>query len=116
MDQERRKVIVKEIEQWQRSKLLPDHYCDFLLNLYLEEGEERNPTTFAGIAVKVVQRASWKQWLLTFGIFSLICFVVLYFNVFHPLLQIAISLSGVYAFLLIGQRYRNKNEALDLVL
>lgn len=114
MDQERRKVIVKEIEQWQRSKLLPDQYCDFLLNLYLEEGEERNPTTFAGIAVKVVQRASWKQWLLTFGIFSLICFVVLYFNVFHPLLQIAISLSGVYAFLLIGQRYRKKNEATGL--
>ena len=64
--------------------------------------------------MKVVQRASWKQWLLTFGIFSLICFVVLYFNVFHPLLQIAISLSGVYAFLLIGQRSRKKNEATGL--
>ncbi|MFC5651726.1 hypothetical protein ACFPYJ_21930 [Paenibacillus solisilvae] len=114
MDQERRKIIVKEIEQWQRSKLLPDQYCDFLLNLYLEEGEERNPSTFAGKTVKVLQRASWKHWFLTFGIFSLICFVVLYFNVFHPLLQIAVSLSGVYILLLIGQRFRRKNEASGL--
>ncbi|WP_219836317.1 hypothetical protein [Paenibacillus sp. R14(2021)] len=116
MDQERRKTIVREIEHWQRSKLLPDQYCDFLLNLYLEEGEARAPSTFTGKAAVVVKGASLKQWLLTFGIFSVICFVVLYFNVFHPLLQIALSLSGVYALLLVGQKYRSKNESVGLGL
>ncbi|MBW7473690.1 hypothetical protein K0T92_02900 [Paenibacillus oenotherae] len=116
MDQERRKVIVKEIEHWQRSKLLPDQYCDFLLNLYLEENEERTPTTVAGRAVQVVKHASWKQWIVTFGIFSLICFIALYFNVFHPLLQIGVTASSVFTLLLIGQRNRSKNEAMGLGL
>ncbi|NBD22840.1 hypothetical protein [Paenibacillus glycinis] len=114
MDQERRKTIVKEIEHWQRSKLLPEQYCDFLLNLYLDEGETRAPASFTGRAAIVVKGASAKQWLLTFGIFSLICFVVLYFNVFHPLLQIALSMTGVYALLFIGQKYRKKNESVGL--
>ncbi|MBM7565664.1 hypothetical protein GT003_25055 [Paenibacillus sacheonensis] len=116
MDQERRKTIIKEIEHWERSKLLPGQYCDFLLNLYLEEGETRGPATFAGRAAIVVKGASAKQWLLTFGIFSLICFVVLYFNVFHPLLQMAVSITGVYLLLLLGHRYRSKNESVGLVL
>ena len=72
------------------------------------------PATFAGIAGKSVQASFWNQWLLTFGIFSLICFVVLYFNDFHPLLQMAISLSGVLCFSVIGSGYRSKNEAAGL--
>ncbi|QYR20124.1 hypothetical protein KZ483_19995 [Paenibacillus sp. sptzw28] len=116
MDQERRKTIVKEIEHWQRSKLLPDQYCAFLLNLYLETDEERAQSTFAGKTVHVLKRASWKQWFLAIGIFSLICFVILYFNVFHPLLQIGLAASGVFGLLLSGQRYRRKNESAGLAL
>lgn len=116
MDQERRKTIVKEIEHWQRTKLLPEQYCDFLLNLYVEEGETRTPTTFTGRAAIVVKGASAKQWLLTFGIFSLICFVVLYFNVFHPLLQIALSAAGVCALLFLGHKYRSKSESVGIAI
>ncbi|SFI61173.1 hypothetical protein SAMN02799624_01631 [Paenibacillus sp. UNC496MF] len=116
MDQERRKTIVKEIEHWQRTKLLPEQYCDFLLNLYLEEGESRKPASFAGRAAVVVKEASAKQWLLTFGIFSLICFIVLYFNVFHPVLQIAVSVTGVYTLLILGQKYRIRSESAGLGL
>ncbi|AZN40489.1 hypothetical protein [Paenibacillus albus] len=116
MDQERRKTIVREIEHWQRSKLLPDQYCDFLLNLYLDEGQARTPVTFTGRAAVAVKAATVKQWLLTFGIFSLICFVVLYFNEFHPLLQIALSITGVLVLLSIGQKYRERNESVGLGL
>lgn len=116
MDQERRKVIIREIEHWQRSKLLPDQYCDFLLNLYLESGEEREPANLSGKAVRAIKLATWKHWFLASGIFSLICFVVLYFSVFHPVLQIAVSVTGVLLLLLLGQRYRAKNESAGLVL
>ncbi|NJP37704.1 hypothetical protein [Alkalicoccus luteus] len=30
-------VIVKEIRKWQKNRMLPDHYCQFLLKLYAEE-------------------------------------------------------------------------------
>ncbi|UOF88935.1 hypothetical protein LSG31_13445 [Fodinisporobacter ferrooxydans] len=39
MQPHERKIIMREIEKWRESRLLPKEYCDFLLNLYLE-GEQ----------------------------------------------------------------------------
>ncbi|ARK29345.1 hypothetical protein [Halalkalibacter krulwichiae] len=39
MDKHRKEIIIREIQYWKKSKLLPDHYCDFLLTLY-SEGEQ----------------------------------------------------------------------------
>ncbi|UOQ47425.1 hypothetical protein MUN88_15300 [Gracilibacillus caseinilyticus] len=36
MNQSRKQIIVNEIHYWKSHKLLPDHYCDFLLALYTE--------------------------------------------------------------------------------
>lgn len=41
MDNERKHIIISEIKYWKQSKLLPDHYCDFLIALY-SRGEEMN--------------------------------------------------------------------------
>jgi hypothetical protein len=38
MEQQKKKIIIAEIQKWRQSKLLPEHYCLFLLNLY-GEGE-----------------------------------------------------------------------------
>ncbi|MFC4388505.1 hypothetical protein ACFOZ1_11910 [Gracilibacillus marinus] len=41
MDAERKKVIINEIKYWKDHRLLPTHYCDFLLALYTEgQGDE----------------------------------------------------------------------------
>lgn len=119
MNQDRRQIIVKEIDHWRRSKLLPDQYCDFLLNLYADQDaihtiKEQHHTV--GKAIAAVQRATGVQWLLTFGTFTLISFVVLYFNEFHPLLQMAVVVSAVAVFLRIGQRLRVRNEGAGLAV
>jgi hypothetical protein len=36
MDKQRREIIVREIEYWKRSRLLPEQYCNYLLALYTE--------------------------------------------------------------------------------
>lgn len=36
MDQQRKQIIIKEIEYWKESSLLPEQYCNFLLTLYSE--------------------------------------------------------------------------------
>jgi hypothetical protein len=36
MDDQRKKIIINEIEYWKKSLLLPEHYCNFLLTLYSE--------------------------------------------------------------------------------
>ncbi|PZD93924.1 hypothetical protein DNH61_20740 [Paenibacillus sambharensis] len=114
MDQERRTVIIREIDYWRRNKLLPDQYCDFLLNLYAVQDQERTPSGWTGKAATAVQKSSGKHWLLAFGAFSLICLVALYFNAFHPLLQTALSLTVVTFLLSYGQRKRAVNESAGL--
>lgn len=115
MNQERRQIIVKEINYWQRNKLLPDHYCDFLLNLYADQDEKQysdEQSTSIGKALAAVQRASGKQWLLTFASITIISFVVLYFTIFHPALQMTIIILAATAFLWFGQRmHKRGNEA-----
>ena len=113
-------MVVKEIEYWRRSKLLPDQYCDFLLNLYVDPDEEqsaqRYPSSQVGKAVAVIQKATGKQWLITIGTFTLISFVMLYFSRFHLILQIAIIIGGVSACLWLGSKLRQRNEATGLSL
>ena len=36
MNDQKKKIIIGEIEYWRRTHLLPGKYCDFLLNLYTE--------------------------------------------------------------------------------
>ena len=117
MNEERRRTIIREIDYWQKNKLLPDQYCDFLMNLYMSDEEiERPASGWAGRAVSVVNSASGKQWLLAFGIFSAACLVVLYFSVFHPVLQTALTLLAVVLLLYFGLRKRRGNEAAGLAL
>lgn len=44
MDDHRRKIITNEIKYWKQNRLLPEHYCDFLLNLYTEGSSEDDLT------------------------------------------------------------------------
>ncbi|MBD2869500.1 hypothetical protein [Paenibacillus arenilitoris] len=120
MNQDRRQIIVKEIDHWRRSKLLPDQYCDFLLNLYADQETSAqirgSHHGTVGKAVAAVQRATGMQWLLTFGTFTFISFVVLYFNEFHPLMQMGIVAGSTVVLLWIGQRLRSRSEAAGLTL
>ncbi|MFC5467121.1 hypothetical protein ACFPPD_00190 [Cohnella suwonensis] len=104
-NEEKRDMIVKEIESWRRNKLLPEQYCDFLQNIYLDDLNER-PLGPIGNAVKKIGQASGKQWLLSFGSFALICVVVLHFSAFHPLLQIGLTVAAAAALTVIGARLR----------
>ncbi|MFS0727573.1 hypothetical protein [Paenibacillus sp. 1P07SE] len=110
MDQERRNVIVREIEHWQRSKLLPDQYCDFLLNLYLDEATERTPSGLAGKTAALVRRSRGSQWFYGVGLISLICMIVLYFNDFPLILQIVVLVAATAVLIAVGQRKRHAQK------
>lgn len=117
MEQERKEIIVREILHWRRSKLLPDQYCEFLLNLYRDPEktvpEEPVSNHVVGRAITAVQQATGRQWLLTFGTFTLISFVVLYFSSFHPALQIGIVLLGTILFLYFGNRFKERSKTVS---
>lgn len=112
MDQEKRKIIVAEIEQWKKSKLLPEHYCDFLLNLYWDERQEKGQAIM-GISAAAVQNSNWKSWMSIFGIIGIIVFFVLHFTSFWFWLQIAVVAAGVAALYSLGAIWRSKQTLLS---
>ncbi|MDF2657800.1 MAG: hypothetical protein K0Q94_591 [Paenibacillus sp.] len=90
MEHDKRTIIVREIEHWRRSKLLPEHYCDFLLNLYDASPVERD-TRVMGISKQALKNSNWKNWFFGFGLAALIAFIVLHFNSFRFPMQIAVA-------------------------
>jgi len=109
-NEEKRKFIVNEIEAWRRSKLLPEHYCYFLQNLYLDDLEDRPKGTVEAVVRKIGQ-ASWKKWFLYFGIFSCICAVFFHFSAFPLALQIAVVGLATTAFVAMGGIWRENQPA-----
>ncbi|RKN86947.1 hypothetical protein [Paenibacillus ginsengarvi] len=87
MEQEKRKIIIYEIEQWRRSKLLPEHYCDFLMNLYDAKPADKDFSVL-GVSKNAIQNSNWKVWLLGCVLSALIAYIVFHFNAFRFPLQI----------------------------
>jgi hypothetical protein len=86
MDEQRRKIITNEINYWKKNRMLPEHYCDFLLNLYTEGGSEQ--------AVSVSTRLFPLSKLITLfmlGLLSLSIFLF-YFTELSFILQIALMI------------------------
>ncbi|WP_404403929.1 hypothetical protein [Jeotgalibacillus malaysiensis] len=74
MDKKRKETIVQEINYWKQNKLLPDAYCDFLMNLYTsgegefeEQGETNNMNSKSNGLVSGVS--------LAVGIFTVIALI-----------------------------------------
>ncbi|WP_152392163.1 hypothetical protein [Paenibacillus guangzhouensis] len=117
---DKRKIIVREIHHWRESRLLPDQYCDFLLNLYQDHPDEQS----SGSASKSsswfradrVMQWSWKRWLLGIVIFSLICFVVLHFKGFQPAMQIFTGILFIVCCYGFGAKIKRKNQTTGLML
>jgi hypothetical protein len=93
MDPVKRQTILREIEHWRSSKLLPEHYCDFLKNLYVEGNEDSVPKDIKG----KTKGPPWKNILLIAGTASFILFLFIYFTSFHPLMQTVLCLLFVGA-------------------
>ncbi|WP_276355970.1 hypothetical protein [Cohnella caldifontis] len=105
---------MNEIEAWRRSKLLPEHYCDFLQNLYLDDLNDR-PKGAVETAVRKIGQAPRKRWVLVFGVFALICIVVLHFSAFPLALQIGLAGLCTTGFVLLGGLWREPRPGRSLL-
>ncbi|MEK4908269.1 hypothetical protein [Niallia sp. FSL M8-0099] len=85
MQDQRKTIIVKEIAYWKENKMLPEHYCDYLLTLYTEgNGVEEN-------TISKKRRGFLLSSLLFFSFIPITIFL-LYFTELSFILQMAISL------------------------
>lgn len=108
MDDHRRKIITNEIKYWKQNRLLPEHYCDFLLNLYTEGSAETDSTQD--------KRPGNTKVLVSFiliGLLSLSVFLF-YFTELSLFLQTAlITFFGISTLLLV--LYLIKKSFFDLI-
>ncbi|MBP1961445.1 hypothetical protein [Paenibacillus aceris] len=115
MDTEKRKVIVREIEHWRRSKLLPEHYCDFLMNLYLDESTPK-PASIMGVSVSSIANSSWKIWLVILAAIAALALSALNFNSFGMPMQIGISTLFVIICYSFAYRQFSKSPVISYLL
>nr|WP_106779977.1 hypothetical protein [Lysinibacillus timonensis] len=100
MANQRKQIILNEILFWKQSKLLPEHYCDFLMTLYSEGNEVAQ---VENINYKNAIKAKEKRHtnLLTGMIFGIsIIFLVLLFtlNQFNTVVIICSFIFALTAF------------------
>jgi hypothetical protein len=111
MDQDKRAVIIREIQYWKRSKLLPEQYCDFLLNLY-SSGEREASAARDHSAMAAMRDSNVLLWIAALGIIAMLTIVALNFNVFPFPLQITASMLFVIALIVFGIRIVRRNIAI----
>ena len=100
MEDKKNEIIIKEIKFWQKTKLIPDQYCLFLLRFYLKD-EKEGP--------KLPKRLLFLMfWFFTFMMIISVSFFAFHFTQFSLSVQIAIfSLYALYFFsLALFFRYR----------
>lgn len=115
MSNQRKQIILNEITFWKQNKLLPEHYCDFLMTLYTEGEQEDKIIGNAREAVKAQEKRKGQAWLYIVPLLS-IAIVALTFLI-DTVLLIAIP-AGIVAIVLavLGIRILKKNDLLGPVL
>ena len=71
MNDQRKKIIMTEINYWKKNKLLPEHYCDFLITLYTRGDQEGEIKLSDAILVR-----DKKKGRLSFIVFILLALAV----------------------------------------
>ncbi|MHC8517078.1 hypothetical protein [Sporosarcina sp. ITBMC105] len=101
MNAQRKKIIMAEIHYWKQNKLLPEHYCDFLLTLYTQ-GEEQAVDVNDAILVK--EKKSETASLLGIVFFVSLIGASLFFLNTIPLVTISVAILSTIVLLMVAKR------------
>jgi hypothetical protein len=109
MNETRKKIILQEIQYWKTNRMLPDHYCDFLLALY-SEGKGPDAALLAKDRLRFFYACSAVALLI------IISLVLNYFTQLPALMQMAVSSLFIFALFLIAKGFSVKKLPADIPL
>jgi hypothetical protein len=104
-------IIINEIRFWKQNKMLPDHYCDYLLALY-NQGEDLEET---GSKKSKIPMTAFFTSVLVIALIPFSLFVI-YFTELSFVLQTAILAGFVVLLIFSGIYYSNKELVLPVIL
>jgi hypothetical protein len=112
LEPDKRKTVINEIHYWRKNKLLPEHYCDFLLNLYADtEGktEQTGKSMLTGRTSASIQNIHWGYWLLGTAVIVMFSLFMINFTLFPIQMQIGITSIFILIPYIIGVHLRERN-------
>ncbi|HJF30174.1 MAG TPA: hypothetical protein K8V56_00115 [Sporosarcina psychrophila] len=102
MNPQRKRIIISEIKYWKQNKLLPEHYCDFLITLYAQGEDEKEAKVTDAILVKEKKKS--KRTISMLAILTIIVSGCMFVFVHYPVLTITLTAVVSLAFLLLTLR------------
>lgn len=79
MSNQRKQIILNEITFWKKNKLLPEHYCNFLMTLYTEGNQEDEKRIGkAKHSVKGQEKRKNKWMFILFPLLAIVLFTLLF--------------------------------------
>ncbi|WP_432358563.1 hypothetical protein [Sporosarcina sp. UB5] len=76
MNAQRKKIIIAEINYWKQNKLLPEHYCDFLITLYSQGNHEQEIHATEAILFKEKKKLKARAFFIQL-VYIVVAFAVL---------------------------------------
>lgn len=113
----KKKIILNEILFWKQNKLLPEHYCDFLMTLYTEGNElELEEEIGHRKSIMARERRNRFLYLSSISIISIALLIVLF--MVTELVWLVAPVVGILAILLmiLAYRFAKKNEIITPIL
>ncbi len=100
MNEQRKRIIISEIKYWRNNKLLPEHFCDFLITLYAqgEDANQREKKQPDSILLKEKKRIS--RSLLIYSLLAVIASASLFIITRYPVVTLLFATSVVVLLLL----------------
>lgn len=89
MEENRRNIIVKEIQYWKQSHMLPEQYCNYLLALYTE-GAGQEPVKNSKASYNLLYHSIASILLLTISVY------VIHFTELSFILQMAFLITACF--------------------
>ncbi|MFO1443434.1 hypothetical protein KDN24_09470 [Bacillus sp. Bva_UNVM-123] len=109
MNENKKNIIINEIIHWKNTRMLPEHYCDFLLALYTE-GNQPNE-----IKEKNRKVPYWKNYYLFLLLIPFTMFLI-HFTELPINLQMAFSIIFVLAGIIFTYYFSKKGLFLQIPL
>lgn len=102
MNPQRKRMIISEIKYWKQNKLLPEHYCNFLITLYAQGNDEKEVKATEAVLAK--EKKKLNRTIIMLSILAIIVSGSMFVFIQYPGLTLTLTAIVLCSFLLLTMR------------
>ena len=104
MNPQRKRIIISEIKYWKQNKLLPEHYCDFLITLYAQGEGDNEFLAKPEEAIFVKEKKNVNRTIIQLTTLAILVCSSMFVLVQYPEITLTLATMLTFAFLLMTFR------------